>query len=450
MTARLVVAGTHSGVGKTTVATGLMAAFAARGNRVAGFKVGPDFIDPSYHALATGRPGRNLDAFLSGPELITPLFAHGLDGCDLAIIEGVMGLFDGATGGGELASTAQVAKLLRAPVVLVVDARAMSRSVAALVHGFATYEPEIHIAGVILNRVGSDAHERMLREALAPLGIPIVGVLRRHSEAAAPERHLGLIPAEERPRRARKQITALASMVAAACDLDALERVAIHAPPISAVPWNPSVGPPAATRVRVAVAAAPAFTFLYEENLELLRARGAEIVPFDPTNHESLPEGADALLIGGGFPETFAEDLSANESLRASVRGFASSGRPIVAECGGLLYLCRTLDGREMCGVIDARGRMTDRLTLGYRSAVASAASAVATPGTMVRGHEFHYSTVEPRAGASPAWTMGGNPEGFLSQGIHASYLHTHWAAFPQMAHRLVATALATRRGAVA
>lgn len=449
MTARLVIAGTHSGVGKTTVATGLMAAFAARRKRVTGFKVGPDFIDPSYHALATGRPGRNLDAFLSGSTLIAPLFAHGSEGCDLAIIEGVMGLFDGAAGG-DLASTAQVATLLRAPVVLIVDARAMSRSVAALVHGFATYDSGVHIAGVILNRVGSDAHERMLREAIAPLGIPIVGVLRRHSEAAAPERHLGLIPAEERAADARKQMAALGSMIAAGCDLGALERLAIHAPPLSTLPWDPSAGPPAVARVRVAVAAAPAFTFLYEENLELLRARGAEIILFDPTNHESLPEGADALLIGGGFPETFAGDLSANESLRGSVRTFASSGRPLVAECGGLLYLCRTLDGREMCGVIDARGRMTDRLTLGYRSGVASGASAVAAPGTMVRGHEFHYSTVEPRAGANPAWSLGDNREGFLSRGMHASYLHTHWAAFPQMADRLVGAALATRRGAVA
>lgn len=449
MTARLVVAGTHSGVGKTTIATGLMASMAARGMRVAGFKVGPDFIDPSYHRIATGRPGRNLDAFLSGPELIAPLFAHGAAGCDIAVVEGVMGLFDGAAGRGELASTAQVAKLLRAPVILVVDARSMARSAAALVHGFATYEPRVRIAGVVLNRVASDTHETMLRDALAELDIPVMGVLRRRSELATPERHLGLVPAAERGTVARRTVVELGSAIAQGFDFAALLRTARSAPPLASASWNPTESKQVHAPVRVAVAAGPAFTFLYEENIELLRARGAEIVRVDPTTDETLPQ-ADALLIGGGFPETHGDVLAANEPLRLAVRAFAASGRPVVAECGGLLYLCRSLDGQPMCGVLDAMARMTERLTLGYRSATALAHSSLMPAGTRVRAHEFHYSVVEPSVGARPAWDLGGRAEGFVADNVHASYLHTHWAAFPWIADRIVAGALSARRGAVA
>lgn len=455
MTARLVVAGTHSGVGKTTVATGLMAAFAARGRKVAGFKVGPDFIDPSYHALACGRPGRNLDAFLSGTELIAPLFAHGAAGADLAVVEGVMGMFDGATGSGELASTAQVAKLLRAPVLLVVDCAAMARSVAAVVHGFASFDPDVHIAGLVLNRVASDRHEQLLREALDPLGIPVLGVLSRQPALAAPERHLGLVPATERRAAAQRTVTGLGAAIAEACDLGAVTAIAAAAPPLASAPWDPRAGHPArgpvdapAGTVRIAVASGPAFTFRYQENLELLEAAGAELLPLDPVADESLPDRAAALYLGGGFPETFAEDLAANQPLRAAVRRFAAGGAPVVAECGGLLYLGRSLDGQPMCGVLPGDGRMTGRLTLGYRRATAGAPSVLAEADTAVRGHEFHYSQVEPAAGARPAWLLDGErAEGFVAGGVHASYLHTHWAAFPELPERLVAAA---RREAVA
>src|SRR6266516_3373712 len=240
MTARVVVAGTHSGVGKTTVATGLMGAFAERGRSVAGFKVGPDFIDPSYHALATGRPGRNLDAFLSGPDMVAPLFVHGAAGADLAIVEGVMGMFDVAARAGELASTAQVAKLLRAPVLLVVDCSALARSVAAVVHGFASFDPEVGVAGLIHNRVASDRHEELLRQALDPLGVPVVGVLRRHEALATPRRHLGLVPAAERQAAARRAVTELAVALTEACDLTAVAAVAAAAPALPAVPWDPA------------------------------------------------------------------------------------------------------------------------------------------------------------------------------------------------------------------
>ena len=439
---RIVVAGTHSGAGKTTVASGLMAAFARKDLRVAPFKVGPDFIDPSYHALATNRPGRNLDAFLSGPELIAPLFAHGSHGADVAVVEGVMGLFDGKSGAGEYASTAHVAKLLEAPVLLVVDASAMARSAAAVVHGYATFDPEVRVAGVILNRVGSATHERMLREAIAPLNIPVLGVLRRDTQIHTPDRHLGLVPASEHRAEALSALDAAGEAVTRSCDLDAIFRLAGSAGRLDAEPWSPEVpepGPPA----RVAVAAGPSFCFLYEENLELLRGAGAEVAFFDPTADEALPEVADALYLGGGFPETYAEALAANEPLKRQVRRLAVEGRPIVAECGGLLYLVDELDGYPMCGVLNAKAGMTDRLTLGYREARSPHDSPLAAAGIRVRGHEFHYSAVEPAAGERPAWEFDGRgPEGFLAGSVHASYLHLHWAATPEIPHRLVRAAV--------
>ena len=436
---RIVVAGTHSGVGKTTVASGLMAALTARGHRVAPFKVGPDFIDPSYHALATGRPGRNLDAFLSGPGLIASLFAHGSHGTDIAVIEGVMGMFDGKSGAGDYASTAHIAKLLDAPVLLVIDAGAMARSAAALVYGYLNFDPRVRVAGIVLNRVGSTTHEKMLREALGPLGVPVLGVLRRDGHLKTPDRHLGLVPVAERREEAGGALDRLGVEISRSCDLEGITRLARSAGPLHSEPWSPEPPEPV-RRAKVAVAGGPAFSFVYEENMELLRGAGAETILFDPVSDKSLPENTDALYIGGGFPETYAEALSANEQMRDQVREFCRSGRPVVAECGGLLYLVRDLDGHEMCGVLDAAARMTDRLKLGYREARALASSPLAEEGSLIRGHEFHYSAVEPSAGAKPAWRFAGRdaPEGFVSGEVHASYLHTHWAATPEVPRRLV------------
>ncbi|MEU2715790.1 cobyrinate a,c-diamide synthase [Streptomyces sp. NPDC007205] len=446
---RLVIAAPSSGSGKTTVATGLMAAFAARGLTVSPHKVGPDYIDPGYHALATGRVGRNLDAYLCGPELVAPLFLHGARGCDIAVVEGVMGLYDGAAGEGELASTAHVAKLLRAPVVLVVDASSQSRSVAALVHGFASWDPEVRVGGVILNKVGSDRHESLLREALDSAGVPVLGALRRAQQVDTPSRHLGLVPAAERRSAAVGSVGAMAALVSQGCDLDALEALARAAGslPAGSTPWTPA--PPAhhPTRSadkrapRVAVAGGSAFTFSYAEHTELLTAAGAEVVTFDPLRDEQLPEETAGLVIGGGFPEVYAAELSANEPLRKAVAELALSGAPVAAECAGLLYLCRELDGQPMCGVLPATARMTERLTLGYRDAVAVGDSVLAVAGTRMRGHEFHRTVVEPGAGAAPAWGVRApvrRVEGFVEQGVHASYLHTHWASEPGVARRFV------------
>ncbi|MER7200800.1 cobyrinic acid a,c-diamide synthase [Streptomyces sp. CB01635] len=487
---RLVIAAPSSGSGKTTVATGLMAAFAGRGLAVSPHKVGPDYIDPGYHALATGRAGRNLDAYMCGPELVAPLFAHGARGCDLAVVEGVMGLFDGASGQGELASTAHVAKLLRAPVVLVVDASSQARSVAALVHGFASFDPEVRLAGVILNKVGSDRHEAILREALDESGVPVFGALRRGGEVVTPSRHLGLVPVAERGAEAVAAVAAMAELVRVGCDLDALHAVARGAGPLDCAAWDaaevlgslprpapsrpyqyaapprggsaPDPGPqtqdgPDAPELpdrkggkpRVAVAGGAAFTFSYAEHSELLAAAGADVVSFDPLRDEQLPDGTQALVIGGGFPEVYASELSANEPLRKAVGELARSGAPVVAECAGLLYLARSLDGRPMCGVLDIDARMSERLTLGYRDAVAVSDSVLAANGTRVRGHEFHRTVVEPGAGASPAWGItrpGRRVEGFVQGGVHASYLHVHWAAVPQAARRIVAQATEVAR----
>ncbi|MCX4432914.1 cobyrinate a,c-diamide synthase [Streptomyces mirabilis] len=468
---RLVIAAPSSGSGKTTVATGLMAAFASRGLAVSPHKVGPDYIDPGYHALATGRVGRNLDSYLCGTELIAPLFAHGARGCDLAVVEGVMGLYDGAAGEGELASTAQVAKLLRAPVVLVVDASSQSRSVAALVHGFASWDPEVRVAGVILNKVGSSRHEEMLREALDESGVPVLGCLRRAAQVDTPARHLGLVPVAERRSDAVDAVGAMAEQVRRGCDLDALYALARGAGELSGAAWDaaevvasspppplpvPTLGAaPADPRHRperprpqtpdglrvVAVAGGAAFTFSYAEHAELLTAAGAEVVTFDPLRDEQLPDGTGGLVIGGGFPEVYAPELSANEPLRKAVAELAFAGAPVAAECAGLLYLSRELDGQPMCGVLDVSARMSERLTLGYRDAVAVSDSALAVAGTRMRGHEFHRTVVEPGAGAAPAWGVRAperRVEGFVQQGVHASYLHTHWASQPGVARRFV------------
>ncbi len=476
---RLVVAAPASGQGKTTVATGLMAALRARGLAVSGHKAGPDFIDPGYHALATGRPGRNLDPVLCGEDLIAPLFAHGAAGADLAVVEGVMGLFDGR-GRTSHGLTAHVARLLDAPVLLVVDAAAQGRSVAALVAGFAGYDPRVRLGGVILNRVGSAWHEEILRAALDELGVPVLGALRRDEGVAAPSRHLGLVPVAEREGAARRAMDRLGAMLGGAVDLAAVIRLAESAGPLPAAPWSPEaalasprptdanhptdtehrtgnehrtgtgrptgpVGPPdrLGRRPVVAVAGGAAFSFSYAETAELLTAAGAEVARVDPLRDEALPPGTAALVLGGGFPEVHVADLAANEPLRADVARLARAGRPVVAECAGLLYLARELDGLPMCGVLDITAGMTARLTLGYRDATAAADSVVAPPGAAVCGHEFHRTAVDPPHSPDPAWMVGDRPEGFVKGAVHASYLHLHWAGYPQLARRLVEAAAA-------
>jgi cobyrinic acid a,c-diamide synthase len=417
-----------------------MAALAARGERVAAAKVGPDFIDPGYHALAAGRPGRNLDAWLSGPDAIGPLAGRAAAGAGILVVEGVMGLFDGASDGTP-SSTADVARLLGAPVVLVVDAAAMSQSVAAVVHGFV----HVHggaggVAGVILNRVAGDGHEMLLREALAPTGVPVLGALRRDDALTWRDRHLGLVPVAERPATVRAALDRLAAVVARQCDLAAVVRLAASAPPLTvADPPTPRPGP---GRPRLAIAGGPAFTFTYRDNVDALEAAGAELVPFDPITDPALPAAVDGLVVGGGFPEVYGEALAANEPLLADVRRQVDGGLPTWAECGGLLWLGRSLDGRPMAGVLGTDATMTDRLTLGYREAVVQHANPVAGAGTALRGHEFHYSQVTPPGDALRLSSrFGAGPEGHASATLLATYLHLHLGATPGPAERFVACA---------
>ncbi|GAA1739066.1 cobyrinate a,c-diamide synthase [Dietzia kunjamensis subsp. schimae] len=489
---RIVVAAPASGHGKTTVATGLMAALRRTGLEVSGHKVGPDYIDPGYHALATGRPGRNLDPHLVGEERIVPLLLHGAGAggagigagrpADVAVIEGVMGLYDGHIGGDGFASTAHVAALTGTPVVLVVDISHASRSIAAVVLGMASYDPAVRIAGVVLNKAGSVRHSDEVRRALAPLGIPVLGVLQRDDDVTAPSRHLGLVPAAERPDAARS-LDHLAGKVAASIDLEAVMRIAREAPPLAGEAWSARAAlggvdaghgsacrdAPGDGRVHgvdddevrplIAVAGGRAFTFRYAETVELLEAAGCSVVPFDPLADEALPGTAAGIYLGGGFPEVHAADLAANAPMLRALRAATAAGVPTVAECAGLLYLCCTLDGVPMVGAVDADAAMAPRLTLAYRRSTAVADSVLAAAGTEVTGHEFHRTAVNPPAGAggaagshagapstsgpgaAPAWTSSAGPEGFVHGSVHASYLHTHWAGHPALAARFAAQA---------
>ncbi|MHA6513865.1 cobyrinate a,c-diamide synthase [Tessaracoccus sp. Z1128] len=446
MVSRLVIAAPSSGQGKTTVATGLMAALRARGLEVAPFKVGPDYIDPGYHGLATGRPGRNLDPFLCGEERIGPLFAHGSAGADVAVIEGVMGLFDGRLGTGGYGSTAHVAGLLEAPVVLVIDARHTARSAGAVALGMARFDPRVHVAGVILNQVGSERHGAEARAAVEEVGLPVLGVLPKALDIEAPSRHLGLVPVAERDD---SRVAAMGDMVAAHVDVAGLLAVARAVGPVGCEAWDPAreVSPPSDRRPVVAVAGGRAFTFRYPETDELLAAAGCRVVEFDPLVDERLPEGSAGLWLGGGFPEVYAGELASNRALMAEIREAVTGGLPTVAECAGLLYLCRSLDGRGMVGAVEADAAMGPRLTMGYRVATTDRATLLGRPGEEVTGHEFHRTTVTPVGetaareadgpeGAVPAWMLDGRADGVAGGSLHASYLHVHWAGHPQLAQR--------------
>lgn len=474
----VVIAAPASGSGKTTLATGLIGALRRAGHRVAPFKVGPDYIDPGYHGLAAGRPGRNLDPVLVGEERVVPLYRHGAQGCDIAVVEGVMGLFDGRidenrTEAVAEGSTAQVASLLGAPVVLVVDARGHSQSLAALLHGFATFDSSVRLGGVILNRVGSERHEQVLRAACDRVGIPVLGALPRMAELEVPSRHLGLIPAVEHGTAATAAVDAMTDLVAAHIDLRAI--VALAGGSVQGPAWDPvaelsaaaelaageghsrEAGAVDATRNRavtstggadgrgplIAMAGGPAFTFGYAEHRELLVAAGAQVVVFDPLTDE-LPDGTAGLVLPGGFPEEHAGALSANEKLRAAVAEGAARDLPIHAECAGLLYLTRTLDGHPMAGVLDADAAFGPRLTLGYRDAVALHDSTLWRAGTRVRGHEFHRTRLIRTGPEAAAWgwrAPGSMTEGAVLRQVHASYLHTHPAGNPDAIARFVTAA---------
>lgn len=445
---RLVIAATQSGAGKTTLVTGLLAAWRAKGVAVQSFKVGPDYIDPGYHQLASGRPGMNLDTWLTPKEKLPATFVREMEGAELALIEGVMGLYDGGRQG--ISSTAEIAKLLDASVVLVIDAKSMGASAAAIAKGFRDYDKEVTLAGVILNRVGSDTHETMLREAMADIDMPVFGVLRRQEGLQMPERHLGLIPVEERSgedKLAQKAVEAIGKAVGAEVDLNALLSLAKKASPLEI--GLDSQAKPARKACRIGLAKDEAFSFYYPASLQVLEDMGAELIPFSPLEDEHLPE-VDGLIIGGGFPEMFAEKLSANVSLRQEIKAQALAGMPVYAECGGYMYLMESLRdfaGREydMAGIFAGRAAMTDKLqTVGYIEARMVEDTVLGPRGTSLHGHEFHFSLEEGETDSFRPYEFTRLRNGHKYQAgrklgqVLGSYLHLHFAGCPQAARAFV------------
>jgi cobyrinic acid a,c-diamide synthase len=439
----LCIAGLASSVGKTTVTLALAAAFRRRGLRVRCAKVGPDFIDPGFHEAVTGAPSRTLDGWMLDPAVLAATFARAGHEADLVLVEGVMGLFDGLDGASETASTAEVARRLGLPVVLVVDAAAQVRSAAAVVLGAERLDPRLDVTGVVLNRVGGDRHAGWLRDALAAhCRARVLGTLPWRETLGLPERHLGLVTARERGV-SPALVDALADLAERAIDLDAVRALARSAVASAAPPVAPS------PRVRVALALDDAFQFYYPANLEALREEGAELVPWSPLEDSILPD-ADGLYLGGGYPELHAPRLAANGAARAAVRAFALAGRPVYAECGGLMYLAERLDdpdGRAhaMAGVLPVHVRMAPRrLTLGYREVRLERDGLLGPAGARLRGHEFHASHLDATPPVDTLYRVsdptGGEPwaDGYRVGGTLASYVHLHFGSRPGTAGAFV------------
>ncbi len=443
---RFVIAGTHSGVGKTSVTLGVLRALRKRGVAVQPFKVGPDFIDPTLHTAAASRASRNLDSWLLPHSTVVELFARAAETADVAVVEGVMGLYDGYRGGGDEGSTAEVAKLLDAPVILVIDVSGAARSAGAMVMGFAGFDPQVRLAGVIVDRVGGERHLQGLRDALAATGVPLLGALPWDDRLHLPERHLGLVPAGEQDYEAT--LETLAEAVEQHVDLEGLLRLARQVPPV-VVP-GPLCFPPirAPSQVAIGVAQDEAFCFYYQDALELLEWRGAQLVPFSPIHDHDLPP-VEGLYLGGGFPEVHARALGTNTSMRQRLREAAAGGMPIYAECGGMMYLTERLidtqgQSHEMVGVLTATVQMQRTLTLGYVTLEALEDTVLLRKGEAVRGHEFHYSdlTMVGPARLALASVDGRGIEdgrdGFATPALLASYAHVHFASHPPMADRFI------------
>lgn len=437
---RLVIAGTHSGAGKTTITTALIAALTRRGLRVQPFKVGPDFIDPGFHAVASGRISRNLDGWMLAREVNLGVFGNACRDADVAVIEGVMGLFDARSADAEDGSTAQMAKWLGAPVVLVADTSAMARSVAALVGGYENFDPGLDLAGVLCNRVGGSRHADLLREALTrSCRAKPLGFLPRDEKIVMPSRHLGLQMAGE--TLTAERLEAMAAWIEQHVDLDGVVRLARErATELDVAPVVPRV--PAERRARIGVARDAAFCFYYQDNLDLLAAYGAELVEFSPLTDSALPE-VDGLYFGGGYPELHAERLAANQGLLESVRRFAQSGAPVYAECGGFMYLTEGIvdaEGREhaMAGLFPTRARMQSRLAaLGYIEAAAAEDVLWLHTGERARGHQFRYSTMDPMP-AEIARVYQSPAEGYRVHSVLGSYIHLHFLSCPGVGERFV------------
>jgi cobyrinic acid a,c-diamide synthase len=452
----ILIAGTHSGVGKTTITLALLAWLKKRGLTIQSFKVGPDYIDPMFHRRITGRPCRNLDPFLTSESYVTQCFQHHSQGSDGVVIEGVMGLFDGRITAGSTTpradvsvsgrrkaqacpdgSSAHVAVLLGVPVLLVVDASKMGQSVAALALGFKLFNPHVNLAGVILNRVGSARHEAVLVKALEEIGLTVYGTFYRADEVTLPDRHLGLVPVGE-----LGQFTQIEARLAHLAETYLYGEKLL--PLIQTIP-NPRFFIPETLQkqtasISIGIAQDQAFNFYYQDNLDILEGLGATLVPFSPMLDEKLPPGIQGLYLGGGFPEIFAEQLAANIPLKNQLKNYMARGLPVYAECGGLMYLSESiLDFQEkahlMLGVLPTQVRMGTKLTLGYREAIAQQDSYLVQLGQTIRGHEFHRSSLQTQPNSALYHFQEGTREGWSLANIHASYLHVHWGkqlAMPQ------------------
>ena len=455
MGARLVIAGTHSGVGKTTLTVGVIAALRRRGMTVQPFKVGPDYIDPTYHTLAAGRACRNLDAWMLPPERVRSLFVRAAWDADVAVIEGVMGVFDGCAYADESGSTAEAAKLLQAPVVLVLDASKLARSAGAAALGYQRFDAGLPLAGFLVNRAAGEGHGRGVSRAVADAtGLPVLGWLPREESLCVPERHLGFVPTTERGRWA-EFVRAAGDAAERYLDVDRLLAIARQAPPLAAVrdaDFDAVKCLPAGERPVIALARDEAFHFTYEDNIDLLREAGAEVVFFSPLADAALPPRTAGVLLSGGFPEVYADRLATNRTMHHALRAAHGRGVPIFAECGGLMYLTEAIvDGAgrsyDMVGLLPGRSVMGKRVTLGYRLARAAEGAWLLPPGETVRGHEFHYSAWEGRPeGLPPAYYLlphsgegEARPEGARVGSLWASYVHIHFGARLGLAARYVA-----------
>jgi cobyrinic acid a,c-diamide synthase len=444
-TPRIVIGGTNSGVGKTTVVAALCGAFRKLGLKVSVFKCGPDYLDPSYHLRAAATRSHTLDGWMMGREAVLSTFLNASRGTDIAVIEGVMGLFDGVEPASEIGSTAEIAKWLRAPVLLTIDASGMSRSVAAMALGFASFDSELHLAGVLCNRVGSRNHLDLLRAASAD--VPVLGGLPKDAEHAFPQRHLGLRTADE-AALPDALFEAWATHAAEWCDLDGILALARSAPELASAPVRTQrVG---GGTCRIGIARDDAFHFYYEENLRMLQQAGAELVPFSPMDTLRLPD-VDGLYLGGGYPELRGGALAGNVTLRQDVLAFCNAGRPVYAECGGLMYLCESIrqtDGSRfpMVGWFAADAVMNSRMqALGYAEVVTCRDTVLGPVGQAFRGHQFRYSTLEWRCEPEHAYYLTRRRdgqramEGFCKGQVMGSYVHAHWASNPSIAKCFVA-----------
>ncbi len=446
---RIVIAGTSSGAGKTTFTIGLMAAFIKLGKTVQGYKVGPDYIDPSYHTSVTGRPSRNLDSWMLGEDSVREIFYRSSGDADLSIIEGVMGLFDGKDPLSNAGSTADLSAILAAPIILVINAASMARSAAAVVLGFQKFAPSIKIAGVLVNQVGSAGHYQLVKAAIEKeCGIPALGYLTKNREIDLPERHLGLIPAIERGEQSSIFDT-LAEEIGKTVDLKAILAIASQAQDMPELTAKIFTGTKKESEITIAVAKDRVFNFYYPENLELLEWQGARVKFFSPFAGESIPDEADGLYIGGGFPEEYAGELSLNQEMLADFRKRITDGLPTFAECGGFMFLTESITDREGCthsmvGIIPASVKMQSRLAaLGYREVRALKDSFLLAEGERIRGHEFHYSTVEYHSDVVPfAYEIDGNKgvkkDGYCAKNLIAAYTHLHFGSNPHVVERFI------------